>query len=244
VIRFPDTDRLVERAGRLRVPVPVVVRDLARIVEILNLREQGFFGARSVLAGGMAMRTFGSQRLTIYDADLSARAVVAPTQLTLPLEDGDRRFKVDMAGYGVLEDGEERVLTDPYGLALWEGEAPSVTVMRLEEIAAEKTLGWCAHRLYKHLADLAFIADKLADSIDRQLLRELVDGKLGTMRDLQPRNYEHLPTLDDVIEILENAGPIPTTQRLAVTFLHNPYTAGQVVKLVRESYAPLLKRYP
>lgn len=80
MIRFPKTERLVERARELRVPIPVVVRDLARTVEILNLRDRGFFDARNVLAGGMAMRTFGSQRLTIYDADLSARAVVAPTE--------------------------------------------------------------------------------------------------------------------------------------------------------------------
>src|ERR1039458_7581646 len=67
--------------------------------------------------------------------------------LTVPIEDDDRRFKVDLASYGVLEEGQEHSLTDPYELGLWPGGAPSVTMMRLEEIAAEKTLGWCARRL-------------------------------------------------------------------------------------------------
>jgi hypothetical protein len=81
VIRFPKTEVIEARARALQVPLPVIVRDLARIVEILNLREQGFFDKDTVLAGGMAMRTYGSQRLTIYDADLSTRAVTAPSQI-------------------------------------------------------------------------------------------------------------------------------------------------------------------
>ncbi len=60
VIRFPTTELITERARALKVPLPVVVRDLARIVEILNLREKNFFAKDSVLAGGMALRAYGS----------------------------------------------------------------------------------------------------------------------------------------------------------------------------------------
>jgi hypothetical protein len=281
VIRFPKTELIADRARALQVPLPVIVRDLARIVEILNLREKNFFYKDSVLAGGMALRAYGSHRLTIYDADLSTRTVTAPGQigqlltymspdieitpaplvptsdrgnvwksdpvefdplwLTVPIEDNDRRFKVDLASYGVLEEGQEHPLTDPYELGLWPGGAPSVTMMRLEEIAAEKTLGWCAHRLYKHLADLAFIAERLHDRLDRQLLRNLTGGKLDIRRKLQPAIYQDLRSLADVIAALENPGPITSHQQRGVRFLRNPYTPEQVTRIVRERYVPLLK---
>lgn len=281
MIRFPKTEVIEARARALQVPLPVIVRDLARIVEILNLREQGFFDKDTVLAGGMAMRTYGSQRLTIYDADLSTRAVTAPSQieglltytspdieirpapllptsdqgnvwksdpvefeplwLTVPIEENERRFKVDLASYGRLEDGKERPLTDPYELGLWSGHAPSVMMMRLEEIAAEKTLGWCAHRLYKHLADLAFIGERLHDRIDHQLLRKLTADKLEIMRELQPNIYQDLRSLADVIAALESPGPITPAQQRGIRFLRNPYTPEQVIRIVRERYVPLLK---
>lgn len=114
-------------------------------------------------------------------------------------------------------------------------------MMRLEEIAAEKTLGWCAHRLYKHLADLAFIAERLQDQLDRQLLRDLTSGKLDIMRKLQPAIYQDLRSLADVIAALENPGPITPHQQRGVRFLRNPYTPEQVTRLVRERYVPLLK---
>lgn len=282
MIHFPSLELIEDRSSRLRIPLAVVVRDIARLVEILNLNEKGFFDARSVLAGGMAMRTYGSQRVTIYDADLATRTVTTPSQitnllsyasaeieltpaplvptsdqgsvwksdpvefeplwLTVALAEEDRRFKVDLAGYGVFEDGKERALTDPYELGLWDdADAPSVTVMRLEEIAAEKTLGWCAYGQHKHLADLAFIADRLAGRIDPGLLRTLTADKLENMSRLQPDNYERFSCLEDLIRNLENAGPIPAQAVNRVAFLQNPYTSSEVVNIVQRRYVPLLK---
>lgn len=229
----------------------------------------------------MALRCYGSQRLTIYDADLSTRTVTAPGQLrrmlayrsdeieitpapllptsdqgnvwrsdpvdfdplwlTVPIEQGARRFKVDLAGYGVMQPGGELPLTDPYELGLWPDRPPSITVMRLEEIAAEKTLGWCAHRLYKHLADLAFIAERLGRQLDPWRLRELTVAKLDLMRGLQPAIYRDLEDLSDLIAALEHPGPIAAAQERGVQFLRNPHTPAQVVRIVRERYVPMLK---
>jgi hypothetical protein len=113
-------------------------------------------------------------------------------------------------------------------------------MMRLEEIVAEKTLGWCAHRLYKHLADLAFISERLHDRVDRQLLRNLTSDKLEIMRELQPDIYHDLRSLADVIAALESPGPITFDQPRGVRFLHNPYTPEQIIGIVRERYVPLL----
>ena len=208
MIRFPTTELITERARALRVPLPVIVRDLARIVEILNLREQDFFAKDSVLAGGMALRAYGSHRLTIYDADLSTRAVTAPAQI-------------------------RQLLTYT---------SPDIEIRPAPLVpTSDKTLGWCAHRLYKHLADLAFIAERLHDRLDPQLLRDLTDGKLDTMRKLQPAIYEDLRSLADVIAALERPGPITPRQQQGVRFLRNPYTPEQVIRIVRERYVPLLK---
>jgi hypothetical protein len=283
LIRFPDSDLLARLAGRLGLPVAVIVRDLARYVEILNLRDKGFFDPKhSVLGGGMAMRTYGSQRVTVYDADLATTTLTSrdhlqdllayedrdieitpsplvptadsgkvwksdpvrfePYALTLPLTDDDKTFKVDIATYGLLDEGQERELSDPYGLDLWEaGGAPSVLVMSLEEIAAEKTLGWCAHRLYKHYADLAFIGHQLTDQINPSKLRALTEAKLDNMKKIQPRLYEHLDTLDDLIHALEDPAPLPVAAAIQIKFLRNPYTTDEVRRYIRDDYVPLLR---
>ena len=190
LIRFPKTELIVDRAKALRVPVAVIVRDLARTVEIRR------------------MLTFMSEEIEIRPAELlptsdsgrvwkSDPVEFDPIWLTLALERADRRFKVDMAGYGVIEDGQERPLTDHYELGLFEGDTPSVNVMRIEEIAAEKTLGWCAHRLYKHLADLAFIAENFDESIGTQAAARDPRRQAGPVtRELQPRLYEELGSID------------------------------------------------
>ena len=63
------------------LPAPVLVRDVVRLVEILNLSRQDFFSDQSILAGLMGLRCFGSPRFTVYDADFSTstKAVDPPT---------------------------------------------------------------------------------------------------------------------------------------------------------------------
>jgi hypothetical protein len=89
--------------------------------------------------------------------------------------------------------------------------------------------------------DLARIAERLHDRLDRQLLRNLTGGKLDIMRKLQPAIYQDLRSLADVIAALENPGPITSHQQRGVRFLRNPYTPEQVTRIVRERYVPLLK---
>ena len=61
-ISYPSDEQLREAAVRTGIPAPVLLRDVVRMVEVANLREQGFFDERSVLAGSMALRNFGSPR--------------------------------------------------------------------------------------------------------------------------------------------------------------------------------------
>jgi len=71
VIRYPDDQATEAEADRHGIPNFVLVRDLVRIVEVLNLARQDFFGTQSVLAGSMALRCFNTPRFTVYDADFA-----------------------------------------------------------------------------------------------------------------------------------------------------------------------------
>jgi len=71
VIEYPDDDVIGKGSRRHAIPETVLVRDLVRVVEVMNLERQGFFGKESVLAGSMALRCFKSPRFTVYDADFS-----------------------------------------------------------------------------------------------------------------------------------------------------------------------------
>ncbi len=83
MINYPNDRDLVEQASACGIPEPVLVRDIVRLVEVLNLKRKDFFTKRSVLAGSMALRCFDSPRFTVYDADFStsADAVHPPTSL-------------------------------------------------------------------------------------------------------------------------------------------------------------------
>jgi hypothetical protein len=71
VIDYPSDNAVQDQAREHGIPPPVLIRDLVRVVEVINLRERNFFNKRSVLAGSMGLRSFGSPRFTVYDADFS-----------------------------------------------------------------------------------------------------------------------------------------------------------------------------
>lgn len=60
------------------------------------------------------------------------------------------------------------------------------------------------------------------------------------MKKLQPRLYEHLDTLADIIHALEDPTPLPPAAATQVKFLRNPYTTDEVRRYVRDDYTPLL----
>jgi hypothetical protein len=93
MIDYPEDQQLREQAKQHDLQAPVLIRDIVRVVEVLNLRAQRFFNKRSVLSGSMALRCFGSPRFTVYDADFStsAETVDPPASMTelLRYSDGD-----------------------------------------------------------------------------------------------------------------------------------------------------------
>jgi hypothetical protein len=62
LLELPDDERTEAEAQRLGLDEAVLVRDVVRLVEVQNLADRGFFNAKSVLAGSMALRCFGSPR--------------------------------------------------------------------------------------------------------------------------------------------------------------------------------------
>jgi hypothetical protein len=268
VIAYPDDRSIAAEADRHDIPEPVLVRDLVRVVEVLNLKAKDFFSERSVLAGSMALRCFDSPRFTVYDADFStsSQAVnpatamkdklayrdddleITPADL-VPHDDGgtawqsapisftpiftslapdpdDRSFKADVSFRGMLLDGLEVPFKVPYELGIWE-EDPAVFIMDPHETLAEKILGWCAHRQVKHYADLAYIAlvsrpgDSRLIELNHARAREVLDGKLSTLKNLQPNIYAAFPNIEALIDDLAQKPRFNSMQWAKIMYLRN-----------------------
>jgi hypothetical protein len=118
VIEDPsDRDRHRE-ADEHGLPDAVLIRDLARIVEVLNLKAQGFFSEDSVMAGSMALRCYGSPRFTVFDADFSTtRATLMPVE--------EMRGKLNYADSELEIDASE--LTSDDRETLWQSAPISFT---------------------------------------------------------------------------------------------------------------------
>jgi hypothetical protein len=287
VIEYPDDQQIVSEADKHGLPTEVLVRDLVRIVELLNLRAQGFFSDTSVLAGSMALRCAKSPRFTIYDADFSVGVEAGQNpedfQRQLAYQDDDleitpgpmiphdrgrtawkfepitydpvfttlapedRQFKADVSYRGLVEEGVEVELLVPYDLDLW-SETPTVWVMDIHEVIAEKTLGWCKNQLVKHYADLGFIA---IASIGRDVLevnsaraRTALDAKLEQMKKLQPAEYAAFDSIDDVIQVLARRPRFDREQWLKLIYIRHHrdrYQEDLLVKAVQTRLVPLLR---
>lgn len=96
MIDYPNDRAIAAAAEKHGIPAPVLVRDLVRVVEVLNLKNQDFFSRRSVLAGSMGLRCFDSPRFTIYDADFSttSEAVNPPTAMKSKLAYSDEELEI------------------------------------------------------------------------------------------------------------------------------------------------------
>lgn len=83
MIRYPSDAEVIQAAKEIRRAPEVVLRDLARTVEVLHLAEAEQLNKRVALAGGMAMRCWGNNRLTVFDMDLSAAAAAVSDKESL-----------------------------------------------------------------------------------------------------------------------------------------------------------------
>jgi Nucleotidyl transferase AbiEii toxin, Type IV TA system len=291
VIDYPDDRSIVAEADRHDIPEPVLVRDLVRVVEVLNLKAKDFFSERSVLAGSMALRCFDSPRFTVYDADFSTSSQtvnpatamkdklayrdddleITPADL-VPHDDGgtawqsapisftpiftslvpdpdDRSFKADVSFRGMLLDGLEVPFKVPYELGIWE-EDPAVFIMDPHETLAEKILGWCAHRQVKHYADLAYIAlvsrpgEGRLIELNYARAREVLDGKLSTLKSLQPNIYAAFPNIEALIDDLADKPRFNSMQWAKIMYLRNKrdrFSQAHLAAAVMGILAPGLK---
>ncbi len=96
VIDYPNDRAIAAAAAKHGIPAPVLIRDLVRVVEVLNLKNQDFFSARSVLAGSMGLRCFDSPRFTVYDADFSTSSdtINPPTAMKTKLAYSDDELEI------------------------------------------------------------------------------------------------------------------------------------------------------
>jgi hypothetical protein len=291
VIAYPDDRRIAAEAVRHGIPEPVLVRDLVRVVEVLNLAAKDFFSKRSVLAGSMALRCFDSPRFTVYDADFSTSSdtvnpatamkaklaysdddlEITPADLVPSDERGtawksapieftpvftslvpdpdDRSFKADVSFRGMLLDGLEVPFKVPYDLEILEAD-PAVWIMDPHETLTEKILGWCAHRQVKHYADLAYIAlvsrprDGRLIELDYARARNVLDGKLSAMRELQPNSYATFPNIEALINDLAQKPQFDSMQWAKIMYLRGErdrFTQAHLVAAVTGILVPELR---
>jgi predicted nucleotidyltransferase component of viral defense system len=89
----------------------------------------------------------------------------------------DRELKITVSVRpGERMDTPERQLsyTD---LALADDQTFPIEGLTINELSAEKLLGWCSKDLAKHLVDLAYVAREQADEVDHDRVAELVRAK-------------------------------------------------------------------
>jgi hypothetical protein len=115
MIDYPEDERLREQASRHDLQAPVLIRDVVRVVELLNLRAKQFFNKRSVLSGSMALRCFGSPRFTVYDADFSTSAATVdpPASMTELLRYSDENLDIIPATARAADRRETLVQIEP-----------------------------------------------------------------------------------------------------------------------------------
>jgi hypothetical protein len=88
-----------------------VVRDIARIVCIVNLVRNGTLdGKNAVLCGGMAMRCLDSPRMSIFDGDTSSRSEPDPEVLRDAISYEEEEIAIKA---GPLQHGDELITFRP-----------------------------------------------------------------------------------------------------------------------------------
>lgn len=82
--------------GRDGIAEADVIRDIARIVCIVNLVQNGTLdGEQMVLCGGMAMRCLDSPRMSIFDGDTASRLPPDPSALPSAISHDEGRSNLE-----------------------------------------------------------------------------------------------------------------------------------------------------
>lgn len=180
----------------------------------------------------------------------SAPIKFMPAFTSLVPNPDDREFKADVSFRGLLLDGIELPLRMPYTLDIWE-EEPTCYVMDPHETVAEKILGWCAHRLVKHYADLAFIAIvSHPESPTRNItlnykdVRSTLADKLEAMAKIQPGTYAQFPDVNALIADLAKPPKFDRAQWLKIMYIRaqrDRFTQEFITQAVREILARNLR---
>jgi hypothetical protein len=115
MIDYPEDQQLRDQASQHDLQAPVLIRDIVRVVEVLNLRAEKFFNKRSVLSGSMALRCFGSPRFTVYDADFSTSAATVdpPASMTELLRYSDENLDIVPAAATVADQRATLIQVEP-----------------------------------------------------------------------------------------------------------------------------------
>lgn len=115
MIDYPEDAQLHEQIAIHDLPGPVLIRDIVRVVEVLNLNAKQFFNKRSVLSGSMALRCFGSPRFTVYDADFSTTAATVdpPDSITPLLRYSDENLDIIPLGAEPSDQRKSLITVEP-----------------------------------------------------------------------------------------------------------------------------------
>jgi hypothetical protein len=115
MIDYPEDELLREQIAVHDLPAPVLIRDIVRVVEVLNLNVKQFFNKRSVLSGSMALRCFGSPRFTVYDADFSTTTATVdpPGSISSLLRYSDENLDIIPLGATAADQRESLIKVEP-----------------------------------------------------------------------------------------------------------------------------------
>lgn len=131
-----DLDHQIEElvAENPRLTIEDVVRDIARIICILNLVERGTLDEKTVVCGGMALRCYHSSRFSIYDTDTSTAETPLDRQglaLALEFENDDIRMRVASPqewDYGYKLVTAQPITYEPFFTTLVESDTFSLSI--------------------------------------------------------------------------------------------------------------------
>lgn len=108
-----DTEILNLVDANPKLTVPMIVRDIARIIHIVSLVEKGVLDEKTVVCGGMALRCFKSTRFTIYDTDTSTAIKFDRLALARALDCEDDDIRIRAASPQEWDYGYKLVTAQP-----------------------------------------------------------------------------------------------------------------------------------